>query len=70
MEHDEFVGFQVISTDDLDDYGIVNVIKRLRERVGDSPVYMTLDIDVVDPALAPASMCISLNVIALSDADC
>ncbi|KIY66621.1 Arginase/deacetylase [Cylindrobasidium torrendii FP15055 ss-10] len=55
MEHDEFVGFQVISTDDLDDYGIVNVIKRLRERVGDSPVYITLDIDVVDPALAPAT---------------
>ena len=55
MEHDEYVGFQVISTDDIDDYGIVNVIKKIRERVGDSPVYLTLDIDVVDPGLAPAS---------------
>lgn len=61
MEHDEYVGFQVISTDDIDDYGIVNVIKKIRERVGDSPVYLTLDIDVVDPGLAPASE-LSLSV--------
>ncbi len=55
MEHDDTVGFQVISTDDIDDYGILNVIKKIRQRVGDSPVYLSLDIDVVDPGLAPAS---------------
>ncbi|KAJ6570150.1 Arginase/deacetylase [Mycena vulgaris] len=55
IEHDESVGFQLISADDIDDYGIARVIKKIRQRVGDSPVYLSLDIDVVDPALAPAT---------------
>ncbi|KAK0210274.1 Arginase/deacetylase [Desarmillaria ectypa] len=55
VEHDDAVGFQVISTDDIDDYGINNIIKKIRQRIGNSPVYLSLDIDVVDPALAPAT---------------
>ncbi|KAJ7247650.1 arginase family-domain-containing protein [Mycena haematopus] len=55
IAHDDSVGFQVISTDDIDDYGIRKVIKKIRQRIGDSPVYLSLDIDVVDPGLAPAS---------------
>lgn len=52
---DEVVGFKIISTDDLDDIGINEVIRRIRERIGDSPVYLSLDIDVIDPGLAPAT---------------
>ncbi|KAF8265767.1 hypothetical protein EI94DRAFT_1685241 [Lactarius quietus] len=52
---DEIVGFKIISTDDLDDIGINEVIRRIRERIGDSPVYLSLDIDVIDPGLAPAT---------------
>lgn len=37
---DEIVGFKIISTDDLDDIGIDEVIRRIRERIGDSPVYL------------------------------
>ncbi|KAJ7658102.1 arginase family-domain-containing protein [Mycena rosella] len=55
IEHDDSVGFQVISTDDIDDYGIVQVVKKIRERIGSSPVYLSLDIDVVDPGMAPAT---------------
>ncbi|KAJ7678481.1 Arginase/deacetylase [Mycena rosella] len=55
IEHDDTVGFQVISTDDIDDYGIDRVIKKIRQRIGDSLVYLSLDIDVVDPGLAPAT---------------
>ncbi|EIW64204.1 Arginase/deacetylase [Trametes versicolor FP-101664 SS1] len=55
LENDEAVGFQLISTDDIDDYGVLAIIKRIRERVGDSPVYLSLDIDVIDPGLAPAT---------------
>ncbi|KAK0222265.1 arginase deacetylase [Armillaria fumosa] len=55
VNHDETVGFQVISAEDLDDYGIKKVIKAIRKRVGDSPVYLSLDIDVIDPGLAPAT---------------
>lgn len=40
IEHDDAVGFQVISTDDIDDYGITRVIKKIRQRIGDSPVYL------------------------------
>ena len=40
LENDEAVGFQLISADDIDDYGVTAIIKRIRERVGDSPVYL------------------------------
>ncbi|KAF8910072.1 Arginase/deacetylase [Gymnopilus junonius] len=55
LENDDSVGFQVISTDDIDDLGIPTIISKIRERVGDSPVYLSLDIDVIDPGLAPAT---------------
>ncbi|KAI0756872.1 Arginase/deacetylase [Daedaleopsis nitida] len=55
LENDAEVGFQLISTDDIDDYGVVEIIRRIRARVGDSPVYLSLDIDVIDPGLAPAT---------------
>ncbi|TFK41888.1 arginase family-domain-containing protein [Crucibulum laeve] len=55
LENDEAVGFQLISTDDIDDLGIPEVVRRIRKRIGDSPVYLSLDIDVIDPGLAPAT---------------
>ncbi|KIY50652.1 Arginase/deacetylase [Fistulina hepatica ATCC 64428] len=55
LDNDAEVGFQLISTDDIDDLGIPTIIRRIRERVGDSPVYLSLDIDVIDPGLAPAT---------------
>ncbi|RDX51001.1 Arginase/deacetylase [Lentinus brumalis] len=56
IENDQEVGFQLISTDDIDDYGVAEIIKRIRARVGNSPVYLSLDIDVIaDPGLAPAT---------------
>jgi len=55
IENDESVGFQLISTDDIDDLGIPAIITQIRERVGKSPVYLSLDIDVIDPGLAPAT---------------
>jgi len=36
----EVVGFEVVSTDDIDDVGINEVIQRIRARVGDGPVYL------------------------------
>ena len=40
LENDASVGFQLISTDDIDDHGVAAIIKRIRDRVGDSPVYL------------------------------
>ncbi|KAJ7112769.1 Arginase/deacetylase [Mycena crocata] len=56
VEHDESVGFAVISTEDIDDYGIHNVINKIRDRVGTGPVYLrhaNLDIDVIGKFLFP-----------------
>jgi len=55
LDNDNAVGFQLISTDDIDDLGIPEIVRRIRARVGDSPVYLSLDIDVIDPGLAPAT---------------
>lgn len=40
IENDQAVGFQLISTDDIDDYGVAEIIRRIRARVGNSPVYL------------------------------
>ena len=37
---DDEVGFSIISTDDIDDIGIKEVIRRIRARIADSPVYL------------------------------
>lgn len=55
IEHDEAVGFKLITTDDIDDHGISEIIRRIRDRVDDTPVYLSFDIDVIDPGLAPAT---------------
>jgi len=31
------------------------MIRKIRDRIGTSPVYLSLDIDVLDPAIAPAT---------------
>jgi len=55
LENDSNVGFKLISTDDVDDLGPVQVIKLIRDRIGDNPVYFSFDIDVIDPSMAPAT---------------
>ncbi|KIK70590.1 hypothetical protein GYMLUDRAFT_209871 [Collybiopsis luxurians FD-317 M1] len=55
LENDKAVGFQIISGDDLDDLGTAEIIRQIRKRIGDRPVYLSLDIDVIDPGLAPAT---------------
>jgi len=55
IEHDDTVGFQVISAEDIDDYGMKKIVEKIRKRIGDTPVYLSLDIDVIDPSQAPAT---------------
>ena len=52
---DSELGFVVISAPDLDDVGVGGVTERIRERVQDRPVYVSVDIDVLDPAHAPGT---------------
>ena len=53
MRNDIRCGFQMIKARDIDRIGINGVIDRLKERVAGSSVYISVDIDVLDPAYAP-----------------
>ncbi|KAH7097890.1 arginase family-domain-containing protein [Auriculariales sp. MPI-PUGE-AT-0066] len=55
ISHDKEVGFDLIPAEAIDDIGVNGIIERVRSRVGDGPVYLTLDIDVLDPAFAPGT---------------
>ncbi len=54
-ETDESIGFRVISSGDVYDQGPKAVADEIRKRVGDRPLYLSLDIDVLDPAFAPGT---------------
>ncbi|KZV81238.1 Arginase/deacetylase [Exidia glandulosa HHB12029] len=54
-ENDAEVGFVISHADDIEEVGYKGIVKRILEVVGDNPVYITLDIDVVDPGMAPAT---------------
>lgn len=53
--HDEAVGFQVFTTDDIEEMGPEGMAKKLKKRLGNGPVYLSFDIDTIDPSMAPAS---------------
>jgi agmatinase len=52
---DEKLGFAIISTDDIARRGTDAAIDRIRERVGTLPIYLSVDIDVLDPSHAPGT---------------
>lgn len=52
---DQQLGFQIISCVDVERQGLTVALERIRARVGDRPVYMSVDIDVIDPGSAPGT---------------
>ena len=55
LRNDLRCGFDIIKARDVDRIGVDGVVKRLKERVGTTNVYISIDIDVLDPAFAPAT---------------
>ncbi|NUS41192.1 MAG: agmatinase, partial [Terrabacter sp.] len=55
LTDDQVLGFQVIGAHDMDDLGWRGAVERIKARVGDRPTYVSLDIDVLDPAFAPGT---------------
>ena len=55
LSDDAGMGFAQITTDDVATRGVAAVVDQMRERVGDAPVYVSVDIDVLDPAHAPGT---------------
>ncbi|KAK0489015.1 hypothetical protein IW261DRAFT_1581182 [Armillaria novae-zelandiae] len=54
-DNDDDAGFKRIEAREIDDIGTDGIIKKIRETVGDLPVYLSIDIDSIDPAFAPAT---------------
>ncbi|KAI8142519.1 agmatinase [Fennellomyces sp. T-0311] len=52
---DKEVGFEIVEAREIDDIGTQGVIDRIRNCVGDNLVYLSIDIDTLDPAFAPAT---------------
>jgi agmatinase len=49
------LGFELISTDEVREIGVLETIARIRQRVGNVKVYVSFDVDFVDPAFAPGT---------------
>ena len=53
--NDATLGYQILSASDVHRQGCDAVIAQIRARVGQNPVYLTFDIDCLDPAFAPGT---------------
>lgn len=51
----ETLGFEVVPAEELLETPSATIVERIRARVGDHPVYVTFDIDHLDPAYAPGT---------------
>jgi agmatinase len=55
LRRDAELGFKVVHCDEFQTEGVAHVVNRIRERVGERPLYLSIDIDVLDPAHAPGT---------------
>lgn len=50
-DNDGYCGFEIVEARVIDTIGTEGIIKKIRERVGtEKPVYLSIDIDTLDPA--------------------
>ncbi|KAB1646967.1 agmatinase [Pseudoclavibacter endophyticus] len=55
LEDDERLGFSIVTSEFIEEHGVAAAIERIRTRIGGAPVYVSVDIDVLDPAHAPGT---------------
>jgi len=55
LRDDERLGFAIIASHEFETEGLARAIERMLARLGDRPVYLSVDIDVLDPAHAPGT---------------
>jgi agmatinase len=55
LDDDRRFGFRTIRASDIDVLGVAGAIEAITERVCDLPVYLSIDIDVLDPSVAPGT---------------
>ncbi|KAK5077892.1 hypothetical protein LTR64_003706 [Lithohypha guttulata] len=55
-DNDGYCGFERVEAREIDEIGTEGIIKRIVDRLGTKrPVYLSIDIDTLDPAFAPAT---------------
>jgi agmatinase len=52
---DRELGFAVVPSTEFDALSATGIAERIKARVGQRPVYLSIDIDVLDPAFAPGT---------------
>ncbi|MFD5544447.1 arginase family protein, partial [Streptomyces sp. NPDC127079] len=55
LEEDRRLGFGIVTSSDVLRRGVDETVDALRQRIGDRPLYVSVDIDVLDPAHAPGT---------------
>ena len=55
LEDDRRFGFGIVTRADVYRQGVDEVVAKLRDRIGDRPLYISIDVDVMDPAHAPGT---------------
>ncbi|UQX89843.1 agmatinase [Jatrophihabitans telluris] len=55
LSEDRALGFATVSTEDIARRGVDEALDRIRERVAGLPIYLSIDIDVLDPSHAPGT---------------
>jgi agmatinase len=53
LRNDVRCGFETVKARDIDRIGISGIVERMMKRVSGTKVYISVDIDVLDPAFAP-----------------
>lgn len=54
-DNDGYCGFERVEAREIDTIGTAGIIKRIKDRLQDRIVYLSIDIDTLDPAFAPAT---------------
>lgn len=55
LDDDHRFGFGIVTSADVYYQGVKEIIAKLKDRVGNRPLYISVDIDVLDPAHAPGT---------------
>lgn len=53
--NEDFMGVNILAADWVHEHGVAAVVKKVHEIVGKGNVYLTFDIDCLDPAFAPGT---------------
>jgi agmatinase len=55
LEDDARLGYAIVSTAEISRVGVGEALEWIRRRVAEQPIYLSVDIDVLDPAHAPGT---------------